>query len=170
MSENLDIGYLGLWAISVFTLGLFVHQELILQGQPLSLASSPFLSYLALSGAIALYFIVKYVFIKLSMFLFGEDLGGSEYFYNTFMLFALVGVALLPLVIFRAYVQWLPTLFLCLGMVIICGAILYQWGRGWIIASAYGAKSSYIILYFCVLEILPFGILLKVLIDASVGA
>ena len=160
MSDSFDIGYIGLWVIMVFTLGLFLYQELTIR------SISPFglghlFTYLVLCGMIALYFVGKFIFIKLSIFLFGEDHGGMEYYYNTFMLFALVGVALLPMVIFRAYVQWYPHIVFIIGGVIVCAALFYQWGRGWIIASANGVKPSYIILYFCVLEILPIAIIAK---------
>jgi len=164
MSEVLDIGYLGLWSIVVFTFGLFIFQELILQGlHPFNFG--PFLNYLTICALIAGYFIARFLFIKTSMFFVGEDLGGSEYFYNTFVLFSIAGAALFPLIVFRAYVQWFPFIITLIGLAIFGVAIIYQWARGWIIARGHHAKPIYIIMYFCVLEILPYAIMARFLID-----
>lgn len=166
MTDVLDIGYIGFWSILILSIGLFISQQLVILGvYPLHFR--PFTNYLLICAGVASYFILKYVFIKLSMFVLGEEMGGSEYYYNTFMLFSIAGVALIPLIVFSAYVQWVPLFVLWMGAAILGIAVLYQWVRGWIIATGHGARSGYIFLYFCVLEILPIAVLAKVIFDAA---
>lgn len=169
LNEGADVGYLGLWVIAVFSIGLFAYQEFVIRDLP-PFPSGPLLTYLSFSGALACYFMGKFLFVRFTAFLMGQDAGTSEYFHTTFMLFALVGVAMLPLVIFRAYVQWVPQLIMAIGALLLGGALVLQWGRGWVIAMAHGAKPIYIVLYFCVLEILPLALVLKVLFAARLGA
>lgn len=166
MMDVLDIGYLGFWSILILSIGLFTYQQLVICGDhPFSY--SPFQNYLMICAAIASYFVLKYLFIRVSMFVLGEEFGGTEYYYNTFMLFSIAGVALIPLIIFSAYVQWVPSFILWVGIAILVITIFYQWARGWIIAMGNGGRLGYIFLYFCVLEILPFALLARVIYDAA---
>ena len=166
MMDVLDIGYLGFWSILILSIGLFTYQHLVISGgHPFNYG--PFQNYLMICAAIASYFILKYLFIRVSMFVLGEEYGGAEYYYNTFMLFSIAGVALIPLIIFSAYVQWVPSFILWVGIAILVIAVVYQWARGWIIAMGNGGRPGYIFLYFCVLEILPFALLARVIYDAA---
>lgn len=88
------------------------------------------------------------------------DGGITEYLYSGTLLYAAVGIALLPLVILVAYnPEWRQALLVA-GLVLAVLGLLYRWVRGALVGLSEGVSLRYIFLYLCAAEILPLALVL----------
>ena len=116
-----------------------------------------FLSFLAVLLCVAIVYLVKILFLKILGFIFNNPLVVSEYMFTIFLVNQVLGIGVIPIIIFIAYGQ--PSLangFICAGIVLIAIAFFIRIGKGAVSALGSGEVTLfYLFLYFCTLEILP---------------
>jgi hypothetical protein len=117
---------------------------------------------ITIPAAIALYFLIRFLFIYLSGFLFRTADLASKQMRENFRIDLIQSFLLIPILIVVANTSF--TYILYAGMFLIAAVVAYKWMLTIII----GLKSSKIslyhnILYLCALEIIPVIVLLKLI-------
>jgi len=113
---------------------------------------------LLLSGVFLLRVVVinlcGYVFNRLSIF--------REYIYNTFIFNKLIGLAVLPVMLFAFYARgWMGEIFEWLGIALVMVLIIMRIIRGLVLSFRKGISIFYMFLYLCALEIAPLILLYR---------
>ncbi len=117
-------------------------------------------------GILAIY-VIKIISIRILGFIFEMREAAQEYIYNIVLFNKTIGLVLFPVTLCLAYARQLPPMWLVgIGLCIWGLVLLYRFVRlSWIGLSVRGVSFLYIILYLCTLEILPFIVIIKVLIQ-----
>jgi len=117
-------------------------------------------------GILAVY-VVKIAGVRMLGFIFEMRESAREYIYNIILFNKTIGLFLFPVTLCLAYARQLPPMWLIVTGLSVWGLILlYRFVRlSWIGLSVRGVSFLYIILYLCTLEILPFVVIIKVLIQ-----
>ena len=122
-------------------------------------------SFLLINLIILAIYFIKILFLKILSFIIDKLQTISEYIFIIFLVNQFFGIVFLPIVIFIAYSpSSFRTLFIYVGIVMICAAFLIRVGKG--ISTVLANRQAtlfYLILYFCTLEILPLLIGIKLL-------
>jgi len=110
-------------------------------------------------------FLTRIVLVNLSGFLFNRTRVFREYLYNTFIFNKLMGVAILPLLIFMVYTTGLiQEIFHWLALVTVSLIVAMRLIRGIVFSFKKDVLLFYMFLYLCALEIAPLALLYKWLV------
>lgn len=117
--------------------------------------------------AILCMYIIKIIGVRMLGFIFEMREAAQEYIYNIVLFNKTIGLVLFPVTLCLAYARQLPPGWLvAIGLSFWGLVLLYRFVRlSWIGLSVRGVSFLYIILYLCTLEILPFIVIIKVLIQ-----
>lgn len=112
-------------------------------------------------------YIIKIIGVRILGFIFELREAAQEYIYNIVLFNKTIGLVLFPVTLCLAYARQLPPGWLvAIGLSFWGLVLLYRFVRlSWIGLSVRGVSFLYIILYLCTLEILPFIVIIKVLIQ-----
>ena len=124
-----------------------------------------FVSLLAICAVIVLINLVKIVSIKLVAFIFDKPQLAGEYVFTVFLVNQMVGIALIPVVIFIAYgaPSWM-NVFIYMGILLLISGFCIRIGKGLLSAiSGRAVTLFYLFLYLCTLEIIPLLVGFKLL-------
>lgn len=116
--------------------------------------------------AITLIYLIKYIVIKLSGWLFNAPAAASTYNYVVFSINKIIGILLIPLTILIAYSGSNDTssLYTLTGIMIAC-LFLYRYISSFIlIRGSLNVTAFHFFLYLCAVEIIPLLIVYKVII------
>jgi hypothetical protein len=121
---------------------------------------SGFTVYLTLIAVLLLFWSVKILVIKFLGTTFRTQETTSEYLLNTMIFNFLIGLVLLPLLIFVVYLK--SVFFLRISFVVTLLLLLFSFVRGFMIGILLRKFSYlYLFVYLCSLEILPLIVLMK---------
>lgn len=115
--------------------------------------------FLCFSGVLV-FFLLKFSCSSLVFGLFGKLKELGYYFQHQLYFVSFLGVIVIPVLLFVQYSNLLDhSLFLSIGMIAITCSFIYKWGLYFYLSVfEYGFLWLYIILYICILEILPFAL------------
>jgi hypothetical protein len=116
-----------------------------------------FLNFLIVIIIIFLVYLIKIISIKLLGFIFRKSIISSEYIFITFLSNQIIGIGLIPVIIFIAYSkQSFENGFIYTGIVLLIVAFIMRIVKGTITALVSREVSPfYLLLYLCTFEILP---------------
>jgi len=116
-----------------------------------------FFSFLIVILCVLVVYIVKILSLKIFGFIFDKPLVAGEYTFNIFLVNQILGIGLIPIIIFIAYgKQSFESIFIYAGIALMAIAFIIRAGKGAISALAGGEVTPfYLFLYLCTLEILP---------------
>jgi len=107
-------------------------------------------------------FFGRIVFVILTGFLFNRLKIFKEYLYNTFIFNKLMGLAILPLLLFVVYTSGvLQEVFFWLAMAIVTLVVFMRLIRGLVFSFKKDVSIFYMFLYLCALEIIPLALLYR---------
>lgn len=98
--------------------------------------------------------------LKITSALARSDGGITEYLYTGTLLYAAVGIALLPIVVLAAYQPAWRGAMLGAGLILSSAGLLYRWVRGAWVGLGEGVPLRYIFIYLCAAEMLPLALAL----------
>lgn len=159
--DTSDRNLLGLLAVATASTAMLLWQA----GMMMGAARVPdfwvvFLGLAALIGTQAL-------LLRITTALALADGGITEYLYTGTLLYAAIGIALLPLVVLIAYhPEWRQALILA-GLTLAAIGLAYRWVRGALVGLSEGVPLRYIFLYLCAAEILPLALALHQLLRSQ---
>ena len=135
------------------------------------------LAYLALFGCITVIYLLKSIWIGLLRWIVEGDFSLSEYNFNVYLFFKILGIILIPLTLLLALTPPMVydtesqlihsssvhqvLLFMTLGTMVI--AYIMRLMRGVTNALQHGVNLIYIIFYLCTLEFLPVALSIKLM-------
>ena len=116
-----------------------------------------FISFLIVILCVLVVYIVKILSLKILGFIFDKQIVAGEYTFNIFLVNQILGIGLIPVIIFIAYgKQSFESGFIYAGIALMAIAFFIRVGKGAISALAGGEVTLfYLFLYLCTLEILP---------------
>ncbi|MCW3071878.1 MAG: hypothetical protein JWO44_1768 [Bacteroidetes bacterium] len=159
-SASNRVGFL-LSLLFLFTIPLFIGQVIEYTGIDLKMGRIAMYSTIALG--LMLTYLVKYITIRLSGFIF--KVGKEALDYSTAMLIFvnILGLFMLPVVTCLEFVKQVnPLVFIYTGVFFLAGFLCIRLLRGIVIGfSSNRVSKFYLFLYLCTLEIVPFVILVK---------
>ena len=121
------------------------------------LIENPFSYLLATILIVALIYFIKIIGIKILGFIFKKSALANEYTFTIFLVNQIIGIALVPVIIFIAYgAKSFSGPFIYTGLILLVLAFIIRVGKG--IFAVVGSGSItlfYLFLYLCTLEILP---------------
>jgi hypothetical protein len=122
------------------------------------------LYFLIISVIVLSFYLLKYVVYKILAYIIKEENVTNEYLHNTFIYNKILGITLLPLIISIPYIMpLLQEPLIILGLITIAIFFIMSLVRGFVVTMKTNISIFYLILYLCVLEILPILVLLKLL-------
>ena len=145
--------------------GLFIFL-ILKQFEIFPAKSNTFLNFVLTSSGVFLFFGLKSMIYKTMGYVFRVSDLTSEYLHNLFIYGKVLGVLLLPIVICLPYID--PNFhypLIILGALFFSIAFIMSIIRGMEISVKTNVSVLYLILYLCMLEILPLLIMLKVVIN-----
>jgi hypothetical protein len=109
-----------------------------------------------------LLFLARVVVINTAGFLFNRIRIYQEYLYNMFIFNKLIGLSILPLLLFVLYTDGiLQEIFLWMGMAAILAILIMRLIRGVFFSFKKDVSIFYMFLYLCALEIAPLALLYR---------
>ena len=144
----------------LITASLFILQLLAFK---FSFSGQSFLLLLEIIACLLLVFIVKITAIKILAFIFDQLPLANEYIFTVFLVNQILGIGLLPVIIFISYASsFFADFFIYTGILLMVLSFIIRVGKGAIVAlSDKGTTLFYLFLYLCTLEILPLLIAIK---------
>ncbi|MBI4946660.1 MAG: DUF4271 domain-containing protein [Bacteroidetes bacterium] len=141
----------------LITASLFILQAISIKKILLSFIDFSFLSYLLIVCFLFVIYLIKVLFLKVIGFIFDKSVAVKEYIFLIFLINQLIGIGLIPLIIFIAYgEQSLINSCVHIGFCFFILAFIISIGKGVITAfSGREISGFYLFLYLCLLEILP---------------
>lgn len=110
-------------------------------------------------------FLTRIVLVNLAGFLFNKTRVFREYLYNIFIFNKLIGVAILPQLLFMVYTTGLiQEIFYWMALVTVLLIVAMRLIRGVVFSLKKDVLLFYIFLYLCALEIVPLALLYKWLV------
>jgi len=144
-----DRNVLGLLIVAAVSIALFLWQAGTWQG----MAFMPSLAVLV-GGIIAL-LVAQALLLWMVAGLVNADGGASEYLFSGSLLFASLGIVLLPVAALMAYQPDWRDALRDIGLGLVGAMLLYRWVRGAWIGIGQGVSPGYILIYLCAAEIMP---------------
>jgi len=116
-----------------------------------------FISFLVVIACVVSTYVIKILSLKILGFIFDKPFITGEYTFIIFLVNQIVGIGLIPIIIFIAYGNMSYTKgFIYAGIVLMVLAFIVRVGKGTISALTRGEVTLfYLFLYLCTLEILP---------------
>ncbi len=147
----------------VFMITLFVSQTVKYYYGLGGVANNFFQLNLIVSGIVLLIYLVKFIVIKFSGFIFHAPKPASEYILTVLLFCNTLGLFMFPVVICISFVRQIsPVVFIYSGEIIIGLFVITRIAKGMLIwVNGLRASLFYLFLYLCALEILPFIIMVK---------
>lgn len=124
------------------------------------------LMLLLLVGGIAAIYLGKYFVIRFSGWAFRLETITEQYLFNVFLINKIIGILLLPFVIFIAFCdpEWISPLVI-ISLLLTALLIFNRYTRSWnVFGSFFQYSRFHFFTYLCASEILPMAILLKLLL------
>jgi hypothetical protein len=145
----------------LFSITLFTGQVLEFYG--LTSRGDHTFMYLFIAGALLIMYLVKFIFIRLSGFIFKTGKEALDYSSALFVFINILGLIMLPVVICLEFAkQANPRIFIYAGFFFIVSFLALRLLRGIVIGvNSNRVSKFYLFLYLCTLEIIPFVILVK---------
>ncbi len=152
-----------LTGIFYLVLALFIYQISILYNFLPDFFPSGFARFLILAVLVSMIYSFKFIFLKVSGFIFQIDKPVSAYIFNIFLINNLIGILLLPIVIAIAFTTTFAAIIIFkIAIAIIILLYVFRLIRGVMIAqSLKNFNIFYLILYICSLEIAPIVFMIK---------
>ena len=124
-----------------------------------------FSAFLLIAAAIVVVYISKIILLKFFSFIIDKSISIGEYIFTLFLINQILGIILIPAVIFISYSdRSLQHVFIYLGVAGILISFFIRLGKGVIMVFERDrAPLFYIILYLCAFEILPIFLATKVI-------
>lgn len=116
-----------------------------------------FTSFLLVAACVLIIYSIKIMSLKIIGFIFDNQQAASEYTFTIFLVNQILGIGLLPVIIFIAYgKQSFGNAFVYVGVLMAVAAFIIRIGKG-ALSALTGREISlfYLFLYLCTLEILP---------------
>jgi hypothetical protein len=154
------VGFL-LSFLFLFNITLFAGQVIEYYGLKLNLGKAQM--YLVIAGGLVLMYLVKFIVIRLSGFVFKKEKEALDYSSSSFVFINSLGLFMLPVVVCLEFVSQVdPKVFIYTGIFFIMGFLAMRLLRGIVIGfNSNRVSKFYLFLYLCSLEIIPFVILVK---------
>jgi hypothetical protein len=125
---------------------------------------SGFNRFLVFAFGVSFIYTIKLLTLKLVGGIFKIDKGIAVYIFNIFLINNLLGIVLLPLMVFISFSGLYVFYAIYIGLALTAISLLYRIVRGWLIGLTYsGFSVFYLFLYLCALEIAPLVVLVKLL-------
>ncbi|HYX08744.1 MAG TPA: DUF4271 domain-containing protein, partial [Bacteroidales bacterium] len=141
--------------IFILISGLFIYQLFIFFDIRVNIPPG-FSMYLFCSGLIFGFIIFRYIAVYSVGFIFSKQREFTEYLHNVFLYNKSIGLVLLPVVTGIAFTpQSIRVPFVYTGLLIVVFFYILRIGRSFRIILRKDVLISYLILYLCILEILP---------------
>ena len=119
-----------------------------------------FNEYLALAGLFTAFLLAKFIIIRIIGVIFKTSGKALEYLISKIIFNLVLGIFLLPVLIFIFYTGNIPMIYI--GLIIITLYYLYSLSRDFFIGvSVIKFSKVYLFIYLCTLEILPVMLLIK---------
>jgi hypothetical protein len=158
LTERISVG-LGVIYCLLFPLMAYLFYDLSEQ-QKYGNFLSGFSVYMILVAGILLFWVIKILLIKFLGIIFRTQETTSEYLLNTMIFNFLIGLVLLPFLVFVVYLKSLFFLQVCFGVTVLL--LLFSFFRGFMTGILLRKFSYlYLFVYLCSLEILPLIVLMK---------
>ena len=122
------------------------------------------LQYLFNLGLLVGIFFGRIVLVNLAGFLFNRLRIFREYLYNSFIFNKLMGVIILPLLLFVVYTTGIvQKVFFWMALTVVALVIIMRFLRGVVFSFRKDVSIFYMFLYLCALEIVPVALLYRYL-------
>jgi hypothetical protein len=160
MREDVDLqdrNFLGLLLVSVIAIGMFVWQ---VAARGAGVGPAPYPLFV---GSVLAVLLVQGLLPRMVSVLIKADAGANEFLYTGSLLYAWLGLLLLPVTMLAAYHPEWHVWLVRTGAVFVLLTLLYRWVRGAWIGFGEGGFPGYIILYLCAAEIVPALLLVQAL-------
>ncbi len=156
-----------LTGIFYLVLALFIYQISILDPFLPDFFPSGIARFLILAVMVAAIYSFKFIFLKVSGFIFQLDKPVSAYIFNIFLINNLIGILLLPVVIAISFTSTMAAIIIFkITVAIIILLYLFRLMRGILIGLSLTHFSLfYLFLYICALEIAPLIFIIKATIS-----
>jgi hypothetical protein len=126
-----------------------------------------FLLFLACVGVVLVSYAVKKLSISLVKFLGDGDFGLTEYSYNVHLINRVIGLFLFPILALLVYLPKNQSFTLWwIAATLVFGMVLYRIIRGVVNALQVNVPMFYIFFYICTLEILPWIVCTRFIMDS----
>jgi hypothetical protein len=154
------VGFL-LSILFLFTVSLFAGQVIEYSG--IGPEKGGIALYLVIAAGLVLMYLLKYITIRLSGFIFKVGKETQDYAAALLVFINILGLFMLPVVICLEFVKQVnPLIFIYTGTFFLFGFLCIRLLRGIVIGfSSNRVSKFYLFLYLCTLEIIPFVILVK---------
>jgi hypothetical protein len=127
------------------------------------------ISFLVILGLVAGILLTRFIILKLIGGLFHAQSITNEYLFNLLLTYKIVGVVLIPVIVAQYFIQSAyAELFTYAGFGILTIGLIIRVLKGLRIILRSNIFLFYIVLYLCVLEILPLLVVLKSIINVGV--
>jgi hypothetical protein len=159
-SASNRMGFL-LSVMFLFTISLFAGQVIEYYG--IEIREGKTVMYFAIATGLVLMYLLKFLTIRLSGFVFKVGKEALDYSSALFIFVNILGLFMLPVVICLEFVKQAdPRIFIYTGYFFILGFLCMRVLRGLVIGiSSSRVSKFYLFLYLCSLEMVPFVILVK---------
>lgn len=118
--------------------------------------------YLFNLGLLSAFFLIRLILVNLAGFLFNRIKLFREYLYNSFIFNKLLGIVLLPLLVFVVYTSGtLRELFQWVAVAVVLSIVILRIIRGFVFSFKKDVSIFYMFLYICALELAPLALLYK---------
>lgn len=161
-SLSIAMGILFILTLSVFIFQLNEYYGIFIQ------TPTAFLFFLKIVFAVLLFSILKMLFVRLLGLLFyGKSEQVTDFVYNIFLMNNISGMALIPIVAFMAWFNYLPKpALIAISATVLITIYLYRTLRTFNLSASGGQVSKlYFFTYLCSLEFLPFVVIFKVILN-----
>jgi hypothetical protein len=152
--------------IFIINAGLFVYESLKYFQAGLKSQWHPIYWMLIFTGIVLIYYLGKYVILKIFAFVFNQHKLINVYIHNIFVYNKNIGLFLFPVIIAIPYVpDFMQGYMVGIGLLIIIWFTIWRIFRGLQIVFRFNIPFLYLILYLCTIEILPILIIYRLITD-----
>jgi hypothetical protein len=139
----------------LFIGGLFIYLVLThFNINPLSL--KPFYAYILYTSVLTILLLIRYILTTLTGYIFNQQVYFREYLYHILIIYKNLGIFFIPIVFCIAYIQENLRIYVIIcALVLIALAYLFRFIKGFQLIIKKDVLIFYLILYLCILEILP---------------
>jgi hypothetical protein len=161
------IPYLILYGLFILNAGIFTL--LLTKYFNIPVANSHIGSLLLCSGGIASFFLMRHALLNLTGYVLPVEKETGTYSFSLTILNIIIGLLLVPMILFIAYSpESLAKILIPIFLIILLGMYLYLLLRGLLIANRYVLLHKFhFLLYICAVEVTPLIIVVKWLISGG---
>jgi hypothetical protein len=150
----------------LFAISSGTYIYLLIRHFQISFQVAPVLIPIISAAIIGTLYVGKYLFLKVSGWLFNISSASDTYAFIAFLINKLVGIILLPFILIIAFAkQPVSTIAITLSLAIICGLFLYRFLRAYnTVQTNLNVSRFHFFIYFLAFEIAPLLVIYKILI------